>query len=560
MREDTSRTQRELVLLGSAPADAPNAGRPNGVRKDDVVFGEDPKSSVAIPKTLMAEIWDQARDGVRSLKVGGLEIGGLLVGRKVNGERVVVEEAIPLTIEYREGPSFQMSSSDLAGIAPAIESAQHASKIVVGFYRSRTRGDGVLRPSDRVILEAIEKAHASFPEDFRCCVVLAPKTLTLAEVSVALHVGNGWMELRPITLQSNAFPGLAESATSALEPFARAEKPVPPPMPATRPRVPENRPRRISPRYPVLKPAIWQYAAVALFAAGGMWVATAQPWTWWSPKQEATAPPVVHIGFSATREGPRWRLTWNPAAVDTLKPVGGVVSIQEGIFEQEIPLGLPDLASGTLFYTARTENLTLSLRIDRGGSHVEEQVRVVTADDVETPTVPVRARRAETSAPQVTAAGNVETARRPAPTTPEVTVELSAPAAAPLPATGREIASSNPRGALRRDTGRVAPVAARVTSALPLFRTIELSRYVAPKPIQQSHPQAPANLSSGLEAQLSIEIDTRGKVTKVVPIGWRPMDAPLVVWAVRAVSAWVFEPATSDGRAVASEVNLIFRS
>src|SRR5262249_1398353 len=203
----------------------------------------------------------------------------------------------------------------LAAIAPAIESAHRESKTVVGFYRSRTRGDGVLRPSDRVILEAIEKAHGSFPQDFRCCVVLAPKTLTLSEVSVALRVGSGWIEVRPITLQSNAFPGLGESASSALEPFARAEKPAAvPPLPVTRPRVHENRASRVSPPQLISKEAIWRYAAVALFAAGVMWVVTAHPWTWGNPKELANAP-VMHLGFSVTREGPRWKLTWSPAAV-----------------------------------------------------------------------------------------------------------------------------------------------------------------------------------------------------------------------------------------------------
>ncbi len=100
---------------------------------EDLVFGNDPQSSVAIPKTLMAQIWEQVAEGIQRLSRGGLEVGGLLVGPKVRGGGVVVDGIIPLPIEYRHGPSFRMSTSDLINIAPAIESVQSdLSKAVVG--------------------------------------------------------------------------------------------------------------------------------------------------------------------------------------------------------------------------------------------------------------------------------------------------------------------------------------------------------------------------------------------------------------------------------------------
>src|SRR5450631_593091 len=81
---------------------------------DDLVFGEGPRS-LALPKHLMAQIWAQVYQGMRTLARGGLEVGGLLVGPKADAGRVV-DGIIPLPIEYRNGPSFSMSSSDLASM------------------------------------------------------------------------------------------------------------------------------------------------------------------------------------------------------------------------------------------------------------------------------------------------------------------------------------------------------------------------------------------------------------------------------------------------------------
>lgn len=563
MREDTTGTQREPVLLGPA-------------NKDDLVFGEDPKSSVAIPKALIARIWDQAREGVRTSRVGGLEVGGLLIGRRVD-ERIAVEETIPLPIEYREGPSFQLSPSDLATISPLIESAHRGSKLVVGFYRSRTRGEGVLRPSDLLILEAVERAHGSYLENFRCCFVLAPRSHTTAVLCVALRKGSFWSELQPVTLQSTQGAGFTEAAPAAPEPVARAEEkevnrpvlPAGPMIPANGVHVRENLAGYVSRIWNrISREGGWRYAAVGVVSAATMW-AIVGPAT--RPAQRDV--PAAHLGFSATREGPRWRLTWDRVAIDTLSPVGGVLSVDDGVAEQQIPLALPDLASGTIFYTPRRENLTFSLRIDRGGAHVEENVRVVAAADIEAdvgadPAPPavrspepsreaVRAARGEREEipPPLRASRSVEIAppkvRKPV----DVTVAMS------VPSPGQDLALSSAESASGAGAAaRIAPVAARIASVPPLAEANKMPEYVGPRAIQQPRPQLPTNLSVGLEAQVNVEIDTRGKVTKVIPIGWRPADAPLVVWAVRAVSAWVFEPAKADGRAVPSQMNLVFKS
>src|SRR5580658_8148827 len=169
--------------IGKFPQEAPGG-------KDRLVFGEGTQSSLTIPKAVIEKLWAQVNEGTRILARGGLEVGGLLVGSKSFEGAVVVDEIVPLPIEYRYGPSFQMSSTDLAGIQAQIESAQEdQSKAIVGLYRGRPRGDTNLRVSDHEIFDAIERVHASFEADFRCFFVLAPMSESLALACITTRHG-----------------------------------------------------------------------------------------------------------------------------------------------------------------------------------------------------------------------------------------------------------------------------------------------------------------------------------------------------------------------------------
>ena len=94
---------------------------------DNVVLAQARDASLSIAKPLVAELWANANEGARALAHGGLEIGGLLVGSKIHDGNIVVDDVIPLASEYQYGPSFQMSETDLANLASAIESAQDNS-------------------------------------------------------------------------------------------------------------------------------------------------------------------------------------------------------------------------------------------------------------------------------------------------------------------------------------------------------------------------------------------------------------------------------------------------
>jgi hypothetical protein len=477
---------------------------------DELVWGEGPRS-IALPKHLMAQIWAQVYQGMRALARGGLEVGGLLVGPKADGGRVV-DGIIPLPIEYRRGPSFRMSSSDLASLVSAIESVQgDPVKAVVGFYRSRTRGDGTLRESDREIFDTIERAHLSYALDFRCCLVLAPMSESVALACIALRSGDGWDEMHPFTLRSDLESiSTLPSSTSLLR----------------MPRTPDKETRLIDSRVslPAVEPVTdesvheqravslaaggssawrarnWLYAAVCLALAGGAagsyrWAVRKQPQPTGNVRTQIDAP-RAHLGFSATLEGSVWKLAWDRAAMDALNPIAAVLSIEDGGYTQEVPLAPADLTSGTIFYTPQNSNLTFRLRIDRGGEQIEEHVRVLGAPPIaQTPVdrllqsapqkAPVQARahargvtlpseRAHTRAAQVPAASADP---KPNPSIPG-TVTSTEPTLAS--ATGRDVKSATTPVSASTAAAIAIPVPPSVETRANLALTSEPTAKPAP--------------------------------------------------------------------------------
>jgi hypothetical protein len=616
---------------------------------EDLVFGEEGRPSLVIPKALIAQIWAQVTEGTRMLsRGGGLEVGGLLVGPKVRGGKVAIDEIIPVAIEYEHGPSFQMSATDLEKIGPAVEAVQDdPSKVVVGVYRSRTRGDGTLRESDLEIFDAIQHAHTSYDADFRTCLVLAPVAESTALACIAVRYGGGWHEMQPFTLRSNPLAIIAMPPANALLPISRnhSDEPTAPAVVSTSAiqtvtehRAPERRvtehrlsDQRLSERRPpepriaeppplesdeavsaaaawvrTLPPRIWLYAGAALVLIFGLFLYRGfkKPA---APVTRVETASNTHLGFSATREGPVWRLSWDRAAMDALNPVGAVLSIEDGGYDQQVPLAPPDLASGTLFYTPQSSDLTFRLRIDRGGSHIEEDVRVLEAPRLgprpgerapqgipnrQAPVQPLPGGRAAlpnpappvaaASAPprkftpptatQTPIASAPETPSPPpamvlavpvAPTiAPRANLDVAAAPPPPAPAPTPAVTPPATTAAATQPPPTSAPNTTKAPATPPLAPAPVAAKanYVGPKPIQQVRPQAPPNTASGVsQVQVLVEIDATGKVTMATPVGWNSSNAPLMSLAVRAASAWVFEPAKLNGHGVPSEMNLIFR-
>jgi hypothetical protein len=378
----------EVAKMGSnLPEPFGTPSIPSSVDHEHLVLADANDSSLLISKSLVEALWAHAKEGLRALAHGGLEVGGLLVGPKVRDGKILVEDVIPLVTEYQFGPSFQMSESDLANLAAAIESVQaDPEQAVVGFFRSRARGEGTLRECDFEVLKAIEQAHSSFADDFRCCFILAPVPESTALACIAMRYGAGWWELPVRTLH-------ADPLSVTIEQAAPLESPEAPP-------VADQEVRRDAGS---ASSGSWSYAAAAFFALGiaigAYHFLTKQGLAKEGPPKEgvpdgeptqqaiARAPasivpvsnptPSSRLKFTATRNGLDLKLTWDRAAIDALNPEGAVLTIQDGGFQRQVPLSRAELASGILYYTARSHDLLFSLRIN--GSDVEEHVRVLDA-------------------------------------------------------------------------------------------------------------------------------------------------------------------------------------
>jgi len=526
---------------------------------DDLVFGDNPQSSLAIPKALLAKLSEHVNQGVRKLSPGGLEVGGLLVGPKVRGGRVVVAGIIPLHIEYEFGPCFQMSEFDLSNMAAAIESVQSdPSSAVVGFYRGRRVDSRMLRDSDHEIFAAVEAVHNSFAEDFRCCFILEPIAEFEALACIAMRNGNAWDEMQPYTLGLN-LPSITSFPASTVLPHLTRDV--------------------HAANHSSIRPARnWMYVIAGILAiwTAGLYLSGGKEPSRSFPTAPAKA--VPRLEFSAIFESPVWRLSWNRAAMDALKPVRAVLSIQDGAVQQEVPFTASDLSSGTAFYTPQGGDLNFGLRVDRGGSFVEEHVRVLGAPGAAQKPIPAASvpNIAAAAAPPAPAKPKPISVPRATPSTPEREVKsLPAPV---LPQTAMAIpipvppVIDPPRVVVPPPAPRTQPAtqplkqaAGPTSKRVPSRATARASapaksNYVGPRPIQKVSPQMPANSSYVSQVQVLVDIDVRGKVTKVTPLARNARNAPVMAVAVRAASSWLFEPAQLNGHAVPSKLTLTFRS
>ena len=565
-----------------------------------LIFGEASPSPLTIPKALIAKIWGQVEEGVRIVPRGGVEVGGLLVGPKSRGSGVVVDGVIPLLIEYEHGPVFRMSSSDVAKVAASVQSVQvDPSKAVVGFYRSQTRGSETFRDSDREIFDAIEQTHTSFASDFRCYFVLSPVSKTEMLTCVSVCNGEDWDGLQctlrsnPLSVQatsSYAQPGSVPDEVQVSDPV---EASLVPAVPQTVP------PLTTEPRntLPDLKPLLHKVVSAVLtavkttrppskrfYVVGGVLVLAGAfggyRWSVKSPEPAQKSVLSLHMGFSANREGPVWRLSWDRDAMALMKPSGAVLAIKDGSRKQQLNLAPADLSSGTILYTPRGGDLVFSLQVERGsGMPIEEHIRVLDSESVQKPAARGQQTLPNNTAVQAKASPRGSTVPPKLPrsatsvtdgetrlnsilgTTPTRAETTAAPASTrdvpPGPAETPQSPPVDARSATGLTPSSLAVPATQPSAAVP---TPGKPIYIGPKPVQQVPPQRPPDVnSSGVRIQVHVQIDAQGNVTRATAIGVTAANFPLVSVSERAARSWQFEPARMDGRPVPSEMDILFR-
>ena len=146
-----------------------------------------------MPASVVTQLKDKVTAGLLLLPKRGAEVGGILLGRVVERNPLVVDITgfEPVSCEYRFGPTFVLSETDLAGLRPILARlTAHREDSVVGFYRSCTGRQQSLENADLELLQNY------FPGPD--AIVLSIKPISLRESEIWFFVQqNGTMPTEP---------------------------------------------------------------------------------------------------------------------------------------------------------------------------------------------------------------------------------------------------------------------------------------------------------------------------------------------------------------------------
>jgi TonB family protein len=572
-----------------------------------IVLGDGSTALIVLQQTALAQMCVQLKRYGQDPFPEGFEAGGLLIGPEPQNGDLLVEGTIPLGMGNRSGNSL---ASLLQNELVTLGAREGSSQRPLGFYKAVSPDQ--IRGIDPNSLPGIDLAVPAF-SCFQCCLVMAPSSSDIS-LRVLARNGGSWEQIQELTLEPTPEP-----SAPLEDPLLHNQGKMPkneigsPSVPAVQKAkhaeaadrtILRNRNRR---RGLVVACALMVTAVVA-FGSAYLWMTEKRVHARTNPQVAALTTSFTH--FSASRDGAGWKLTWDPAVVETLRPTDGILSIQDGPAQQEIPLTHADLSSGTLYYSPTTGELAFGMQLLRDGIAVaNERIRVLGGiktinrppDQFQRLRPPGQDRLPAGASPEeVYSGGNFA----PAPTTqlnggdpvvrhavvrsfsppisgappselpvistasaPLVAValpvlpgsELQATLAAPpppppAPASGSVAASASaPTTALTSvPATATAPVPTRSVAVQPAQ-----SNYVGPKPIKQLQPTASDVAGLHGTVELRVAVSANGKVTKITPVG-AGRNFQLIAAATKAATFWEFQPARLDGLAVPSEMTVIF--
>jgi protein TonB len=314
---------------------------------------------------------------------------------------------------------------------------------------------------------------------------------------------------------------------------------------------------------------------------------------------QAEPPKTSLPHFSASRDGSGWKLTWDAAVVEAMQPTAGILSIQDGTAQQEIPLTRADLSSGTIYYSPTTAELAFGIQFLKDGIVLAAQrIRVLgeikalnkPPDQFERTRPGEQDRLPEPTSPQVPHSGGNFVPTTPPPSAAEPVVKnavvrtfsppisrepskelavisttaaplevAAAPAVpmveleatfAPPPTPSPSMPALTPAPATSE-----ASTPAPLPTSSPTLPPVQ-STPIGPKLIKQFQPTGSDIVGMHGSVELRVAISAKGKVTSVTPVGGI-RNFQLTTAAIKAVEFWEFEPAKLHGKAVPSEINLI---
>ena len=532
--------------------------------------------SIHLPLVLVSRLGLEALEAYKSVPKRGLEIGGLLLGR-AEGTALYISDFQPVESEYRWGPSYRLSDSDLKTFEEAI--GQHPDAI--GMYRTSTQTDALSLEEDHVKLFRRYFAGAG-----KVYLLVQPKrgnAVFFVNDGETLTAGHEFpfraselsVEIPETTLKPDRppEPKLEPKPVRSLAVLPKAPLPAPPAPPAGRPRTRLVQAAALvfgmlagAAIYQVLHSASRPSPNVAPLSP----VATA---TKGDPKPSA----APHMPLSVQWAGNSVMLYWNPDNTLIRSADKATLFISDGDQQRELALDHGDLASGALSYRPRSGEVTFRLRIFGGGLPTDESIKVVGSLPSQ-PAPPEREARkeekpAETPEP-AQAAPNQGTASReaqppqpaeprPSPFTPVPKTMIAAAPAVPPVVAAPPAPTRTPEPEV---TIRVEPTGksklSHVVGHIPLLKRLNKQSFVPPTPVHEVHPVLTARERKALVDNVPIDIKVMvgktGKVEDVEMMGHAERQPLFAELALSAARRWEFAPAHVGEEKMQGEVILHF--
>ena len=292
-----------------------------------------------------------------------------------------------------------------------------------------------------------------------------------------------------------------------------------------------------------------------------------------SADQAPTIP--ARTGFAALREGAAWKLTWDSAALEALRPSGATLSIQDGPNKRNITLTTADLFSETVYYTPQSGDLQFQLDVRRGLTTIAEgRVRMMepiqpeplspVATPLSIPAVPAEPVHEIPPAPRRPPRLFFPPKSSPRPRETPILAKLTeSEADQPPPLAPLVLGFNAPPAPVAPVLSPPTPPEAEPVAPTPTASEGAVSSlydYVAPRVLKRLQPtvELGARRNGAAVVEVLVDIDAKGKVIKATPIGPIP-DVRLALPATKAAQFWEFAPARLNGQAVASQMTLMFR-
>jgi len=311
----------------------------------------------------------------KSIPKRGAESGGLLCGHLT--PKLHIEEIVPVPIEYRFGPTYRLSDTDIASFQRAI--ADHPN--VIGWYRSQARKTEGITDEDR---ELTRRFFGEAESAFLICVPDAQYN-----VNGKLHLWKDGSDERTSEFPLGKFSLLEDALQSADEEGERmpsaAEQlrhritpiipePLPPvfrtiPAPAFAARA--MAPKQVS---PMLRAALIGGIVLTLLAGTGIFFRNQI-----GPGSGGTVHAnTIGLGMKVDRQGKALLVNWDRQSAAILEATDATFTIKEGERSRILRLSPSELRNGGVFYTPQTrDDVHVELALHGPGGNFAQSIRIV---------------------------------------------------------------------------------------------------------------------------------------------------------------------------------------